>query len=228
MKKNLRFGLTALTLMFVFGLFAATETKAQLQNILNTMDTHNKLLKSLQADVKMGKYNSQLEENDITEGTVKYLPGSEKNMYVRIDWTKPIVESLAVANGQYVLYTPRRQQAIVGKVNKAQGSAKANGALAFMSMSKAQLKANYNVKYLGQETVGGVPTWHLELTPKAAGTYKQANLWVDGNGMPIQAKVTERNNDTTTVLLTNLQKNITIPGDVFALTPPKGTKIIKG
>jgi outer membrane lipoprotein-sorting protein len=59
MKKNLRFGLTALTLMFVFGLFAATETKAQLQNILNTMDTHNKLLKSLQADVKMGKYNSQ-------------------------------------------------------------------------------------------------------------------------------------------------------------------------
>lgn len=228
MKKFLRFGLTALTLMFVFGVFTATETRAQLQNILNTMDTHNKLLKSLQADVKMGKYNSQLGENDINEGTVKYLPGSEKNMYVRIDWTKPIVESLAVANGQYVLYTPRRQQAIVGKVDKAQGSAKANGALAFMSMSKAQLKANYNVKYIGQENVGTVPTWHLELTPKAGGSYKQADLWVDGNGMPIQARVTERNNDTTTVLLTNLKKNITISSDVFALKPPKGTKIING
>lgn len=228
MNKILRFGSVALTLMFVFGVFAATETKAQLQNILNTMDTHNKLLKSLQADVKMGKYNSQLEENDITEGAIKYLPGSEKNMYVRIDWTKPVVESLAVANGQYVLYTPRRQQAIVGKVDKAQGSAKANGALAFMSMSKAQLKANYNVKYIGQENVGTVPTWHLELTPKAAGSYKQADLWVDGNGMPIQAKVIERNNDATTVLLTNLQKNITIQSEDFVLSPPKGTKIIKG
>ncbi|HEX8637747.1 MAG TPA: outer-membrane lipoprotein carrier protein LolA, partial [Pyrinomonadaceae bacterium] len=103
-----------------------------------------------------------------------------------------------------------------------------NGALAFMSMSKAQLKANYNVKYIGQENVGAVPTWHLELTPKAAGSYKQADLWVDGNGMPIQAKVIERNNDATTVLLTNLQKNITIQSEIFALNPPKGTKIIKG
>jgi outer membrane lipoprotein-sorting protein len=228
MNKFLRFGLTALTMMFVFGVFTATETKAQLQDILNTMDKHNKALTSLQADVKMGKYNSQLEENDVTEGTIKYLPGNQKSMYVRIDWTKPIVESLAIANGQYVLYTPRRNQAIVGKVDKAQGNAKANGALAFMSMSKVELKKNYNVKYLGQENVGGVPTWHLELTPKAAGSYKQANLWVDGNGMPIQAKVIERNNDATTVLLTNLQKNKTIPGDIFALSPPKGTKIIKG
>ena len=217
-----------MTLMFVVGVFTVTETKAQLQNILNTMDTHNKLLKSLQADVKMGKYNSQLEENDITEGTVKYLPGSEKNMYVRIDWSKPVVEHLAIAGGQYVLYRPRLSQAIAGKVDKAQGNAKANGALAFMSMSKAQLKANYNVKYIGQENVGTTPTWHLELTPKAAGSYKQADLWVDGNGMPIQAKVIERNNDATTVLLTNLQKNITINREIFVLSPPKGTKIIKG
>jgi outer membrane lipoprotein-sorting protein len=134
-----------------------------------------------------------------------------------------------VANGTYTLYRPRLKQAIVGNAKNAQGNGKANSAMSFMNMSKEQLKANYTIKYLGEEKVaGGIPTWRLELTPKTATNFKMAELWVDGNGMPIQAKVTERNNDTTTVLLTNLQKNITIPGDVFALTPPKGTKIIKG
>ena len=232
MNKFLRFGLTAFALMLVFNVYAVTETKAQavLQQILNRMDENNKLLKSLQANIKMDKFNSQLEEHDINEGTVNYLPNAnQKQMYVRIDWSKPVVEHLAVAGGQYVLFRPRLKQAIVGKVDKAQGSAKANGALAFMSMSKAQLKQNYTVKYIGEEKVNGiVSTWHLELVPKNATSYKSADLWVDGNGMPVQAKVIERNNDSTTVLLSNLQKNISIPGDIFALKPPKGTKIIQG
>jgi outer membrane lipoprotein-sorting protein len=232
MNKFLRFGLMTFALAFVFSAFAATETKAQgvLNDILNRMDQHNKLLKTLQADIKMAKLNAQLGESDITEGTVKYLPGaSEKNIYVRIDWAKPVVEHLAVANGQYVLYRPNLKQAIVGKVDKKEGNAKASGALSFMGMNKAQLKANYDVKYIGQETVtGGIQTWHLELTPKNASSYKSADLWVDGNGMPVQAKVTEKNNDTTTVLLSNLQKNLKISGDTFSIKPPKGTKIVNG
>lgn len=232
MNKILRFGLMTLALSFVFNAFAATETHAQgmKTEILNRMDKHNKMLKTLQADIKMNKFNSQLGENDLTEGTMKYLPGAtEKNIYVRIDWTKPIVEHLAVANGEYVLYRPRLQQAIVGKVSKAQGNAKANGVLAFMGMTKAQLNANYEVKYIGQEQVsGGVQTVHLELIPKNATSFKSADIWIDGNGMPVQAKVIEKNNDATTVLLSNLQKNLRISGDVFALKPPKGTKIITG
>lgn len=231
MNRILRFGFMALALTFVFNAYAVIETKAQVLNgILNRMDTHNKLLKTLQADIKMNKINSQLGENDLTVGTIKYIPGAnEKNIYVRIDWAKPVVEHLAVANGQYVLYTPRRQQAIVGKVDKAKGTAKANGVLAFMGMNKAQLKANYSVKYIGPENVSGnIPTIHIELIPKNAASYKTADLWIDADGMPIQAKITERNNDSTTVLLSNLQKNLRISGDDFVVKPPKGTKIIEG
>jgi outer membrane lipoprotein-sorting protein len=49
------------------------------------------------------------------------------------------------------------------------------------------------------------------------------------NGMPVQAKIVERNNDTTTVLLSNIQKNVTIKGNVFDLSPMlKGVKVIDG
>ena len=176
----------------------------------------------------MEKNNSQLGEVDVSEGNITYLPQKGKDPYVRIDWTKPKQESLAIVNKQYRLYQPMLSQVVDGKVSSAKGSAKAGGALAFMNMSKAQLKANYTIRYIGQETAGGVPTWHLELTPKTKTSYKIADLWVDGNGMPIQAKVTENNNDTTTVLLSNLKKNETIKGSDFVIDLPKGTKKISG
>lgn len=230
MNKFLRFGLTTLALIFVFNAFAVVETKAQVLNkILDTMDAHYKALSSLQANVKMDKYNAQLDEHDVTEGTTKYLPLKGRDALVRIDWTKPVVESLAVVNKEYVIYTPRRGQAIIGKVDKAKGSAKSNSALAFMNMSKAQLKANYNVKYIGQETVsGGIQTWHLELTPKTKTSYKLADIWVDGDGMPIQMRVTENNNDSTTILLSNLRKNETLNTKIFVIDLPKGTKKLEG
>lgn len=214
-----------------FNAFSITEVKAQgvLKEILKRMETHRNSLTSLRSNVTMVKYNDQLKESDKTEGTAIYLPARGRDALVRIDWTKPVQETLAVVNSKYVLYRPRLQQAITGNAKEAKGNGKANGALAFMNMSKDQLNANYSVKYLGQESVaGGVPTWHLELTPKSAANYKSAELWVDGNGMPIQAKVIESNNDSTTVLLSNFEKNITIDASQFKVNLPKGTKVVNG
>lgn len=232
MYRNLKSGLTLLALLFVFAGIGIQETNAQdvLGTILRRMDTNNKGLKSLKSNIKMSKHNAQLDEYDLYEGTVQYLPSAVKEQIrVRIDWAKPVVEHLAVGGGQYILYRPRLEQAIVGKVDSAKGNAGAGGALAFMSMNRAQLKANYDVAYIGEETVNGsVKTWHIKLTPKSATTYKGADLWVDVDGMPVQAKVIERNNDSTTILLSSIERNATVAANVFQLKPPKNTKIIQG
>ncbi|HEY0429612.1 MAG TPA: outer membrane lipoprotein carrier protein LolA [Pyrinomonadaceae bacterium] len=230
MKIFLKLGLSALALLFLFSALAVTETKAQtgvLGEVLKRMDEHNKKLATLKASVRMDKYNAQIDTHDITEGSVTYAAQKGKNPYVRIDWTKPVEESLAVVNKEYVLYRPKLNQYIKGNINQAKGSGTAGGALAFINMSKAQLKANYTIRYVGQETASGAPTWHLELTPKAATNYKVAELWVDGNGMPIQAKVTENSGETTTIVLSNLQKNVTVNGSDFVINT-KGAKEVKG
>lgn len=231
MNKYLKSGIAAIAIMFLFSIFAVSETKAQniLPEILKRMDAHQKSLKSLKANVVMDKFNSQLNEHDIYEGVSQYVAVTGRDARVRIDWNKPQQESLVAADGKYILYRPRLNQALTGSTKSAKGnSGTAGGALAFMSMSNAQLKANYSVKYLGQENVStGEQTWHLELTPKAAQNYKSAELWVDGNGMPLQAKVIENNADSTTILLSNLQKNVTIDGKQFKLELPKGTTITK-
>ena len=231
MNKYLRFVLPALAIIFLFSV-AATETKAQgiLREILKRMDTNSKSLVSLKGSIKMEKRDAQLGDTDLSEGEMKLLPGrSDKQIYLRIDWSKPRQESLAVANGEYVIYTPKTNRALVGKVDAAKKGPKASSVLSFMTMSKAELSANYDVEYRGEETVsGGTNTWHLVLTPKKAATYKSADLWVDVNGMPVQAKIVEKNSDTTTVFLSNFQRNVTIKGTEFKITPPKGTEIVRG
>ena len=232
MKTFLKFGFLAIALSIFFNAFVVIETKAQnvIPEILKRMEEHRAALKTLRADVTMDKYNQQLGERDVTQGNMILLPGKgERDMYVRINWTKPVEEQLSVVKGEYTLFRPRLKQAIIGKVEQAKNSAGAGNALSFMSMSKEQLKANYTVIYLGEETVSsGAKTWHLELTPKAASKYKSAEIWVDGNGMLVQAKVIESNKDTTSILLTNLHKNETISAKVFTINLPKGTNKVKG
>jgi outer membrane lipoprotein-sorting protein len=45
--------------------------------------------------------------------------------------------------------------------------------------------------------------------------------------MPIQAKVIENNNDSTTVLLSNIEKNANINASQFEVKLPKDVTIVK-
>jgi outer membrane lipoprotein-sorting protein len=232
MNKGLKVGFISVVAVIILLAGSAENAKAQgvLREILNRMDAHNKSLSSLRADVRMEKLNSQLGETDVTTGNTSYLPKTAKRvMYVRIDWTKPVEEQIVIIGDTYKLYRPRLKQLYVGKTSEVQSGNKVPGnALAFMSMSKQQLNANYQVNYIGEETTGGTKTWHLELLPKTNTSYKSAELWVDGNGMPLQAKIIEKNSDATTVLLSNIQKNVTIQPTDFILNVPKGIKPIQG
>ncbi len=228
MSNFLRYGLTAIALAFVFGAFAAPQTSAQVNEILKRMDEHYKALKSLQADVSREQVYSQLNDNDKSSGTISLVPGKGRAFSMRLDWTKPKTEIISVVNGQYVAYTPGNNQAYTGNSGSKTLSSKGGNALKVMSMSKEEIKTNYDVQYLGEESLGSTPTWHLKLTPKADSNYKFVDLWVDGNGMPLRGKVTLPNNDTDQITLTNLKKNISIKGSIFKVDFKEGTKFVKG
>lgn len=229
MKKLLRYGFTAIALVFVLSAFGAGKANAQINEILKRMDDHYKALKSLQANVAREQYNPQLDETDKSSGTISLIPGKGRNFSLRLDWTQPKNEIISVVNGQYVAFIPGIKRAYTGSSDSQKVQEKGGNALKIMSMSREEIKANYDVEYLGQENVsGGIPTWHLKLTPKAKSNYKFAELWVDGNGMPIQGKITQPNDNTDSVLLTNLKKNTSINGSIFKVSLPKGTDVVKG
>lgn len=214
---------------FLFISAGATNASGQILNeILKRMDDHNKALTSLKANVTLVNVNSQLGGViESREGTVMYLPQRGKNPLFRVDWKSPL-ETVSVVDKKYALVRHKSGEAIVGNTDDVKKGPEGSGSFAFLNMSRAQLKANYNVVYLGEATVqGGIKSWHLQLTPKIPAKYKSAEIWVDGNGMPVQSKINEKNGDTNTALLTNLQKNVRINTSDFKLDL-SGKKIIKG
>jgi outer membrane lipoprotein-sorting protein len=80
MKSFLKLGLAVMFAALFCSALTVTETKAQFaqQDILNRMDKNNKALQTLRSNVIMVKYNNQLKESDITEGTLAYLPSKGK------------------------------------------------------------------------------------------------------------------------------------------------------
>ena len=221
MNKFLRIGLMVIGLGVLISSASVSKANGQvLRDILQRMDTNNKLLKSMTAGVTMVKTNVQLGISETNIGTTSYVSKNATPshlMWARIDWTKP-EEHVAVVGDNYELWQPRLNQVIRGKSQGASSNATAGNALSFISMSREQLKANYDVTYLGEEKLkDGTGTWHLQLMPKGKSSYKTAELWVDPDGMPRQAKVTEANNDTTTILLSAIVKNPNLKAAMFAL-----------
>ena len=95
MKIPARSTLAIISVILFLNALAATEAKAQVLNeILRRIDVHQKSLSSLRSKMAMEKYNSQLNESDLFQGTTIYTRLAKKQVFTRIDWTKPMSESL--------------------------------------------------------------------------------------------------------------------------------------
>ncbi len=199
-------------------------------SVLNRMERNRQSLRSLKASLSMEKYNAQLRDKENYTGWVLYLPSTGRDASVRIEWQKPQHEILAVSKGQYTLFRPRLNQAIVGKSGSVKGKAGAGGILDMMYMSKQQLEAKFQpLQDVREETLwGGVSTIHLTLVPKGNASYKYAEIWVDSNGMPVQTKIVEKNGDATTMRLSGMERNLKISSDEFSVKMDSNVKIVKG
>jgi len=192
------------------------------------MEKNRQTLKSLRAGISVSKYNSQLGTEDKFNGVVIYLPSAGRQASVRIDWSSPRKEVLAVTNNKYTIYRPALGVVYQGDSRKMKDN-KAGGLMEMMNMSRGQLEARFEpVKDVREETLwGGIGTIHLTLVPKGNAGYKYAEVWIDSAGMPVQTKIVEKNDDSTTMRLMNLEKNQKISQGDFDVKLDSNVKIVK-
>lgn len=205
---------------------AATPQGAGLvSSVINRMERNRRDLKSLRANIIIQKVDARFGE-EMSEGSVQYVPGAGRDANVRLDFSRPRQEVLAVKNGQYTYFKPKMNTAYKGRSNKAP---KGGSLLSFVfNASGAQLRNDFNVELAGEGTLysGGPHVVMLKLTPKTGADFKFAEIWVDGNGMPVQTRITERNGDSTLVRLTDIQKNVRIPSNAFDVSLPGSVKVV--
>jgi len=219
----------ALALMYLPGTPASAQP-GLVSSIYTRMQRNQQSLKTLRANISMQKYNSQLRDKDEYSGMIFYIPGpgGSRAAMLRLEWTSPQHETLTVANGSYALYRPRLGTVIEGRTGSIHG--RDNDVLALLNMSASQLRTRFgDPEDVRPETLwGGVWTEHMKVTPKTTANYKYIELWIDKEGMPVQTKMVEKNDDSTTVRLSNVERNQTIPNDQFKQNLDSKIKHVKG
>src|ERR1043165_6845741 len=232
MKRSISSGLMLAFILSTLVIVTPTTTKGQgaglVSSVLSRLEKNRQSLKSLRAGISMVKYNSQLGVEDKYNGVVIYLPGAGRQASVRIDWSSPRREVLAVNNNKYTIFRPALNVAYTGDSRRV-GREKTGGLMEMMNMSRQQLEARFQpVKDVREETLwGGVSTIHLTLVPKGTAGYKYAEVWIDNAGMPVQTKIVEKNDDSTTMRLTALEKNQKLNASDFDVKLDSNVKIVK-
>lgn len=234
MKRLISSGLMLAFILSTLAIVTPTTTKGQgaglVSSVLSRLEKNRQSLKSLRAGISMVKYNSQLGVEDKYNGVVIYLPAGGRQASVRIDWSSPRQEVMSVNNNKYMIYRPALRVVYTGDARKMSGpGGKASGLLDMMNMSRQQLEARFQpVKDVREETLwGGVSTIHLTLVPKGNAGYKYAEVWIDSGGMPVQTKIVEKNDDSTTMRLTSLEKNQKIDSNAFDIKLDSSVKVVK-
>jgi outer membrane lipoprotein-sorting protein len=215
-------------LVFVFPARTNGQGAGLVSSVLNRLEKNRQTLKSLRASISVVKYNSQLGVEDKYSGVVIYMPTAGRQAAVRIDWSSPRREVLAVNNNKYTIFRPALNVAYTGDSRRMKDN-KASGLMEMMNMSRQQLEARFQpVKDVREETLwGGVSAIHLTLVPKGNAGYKWAEVWIDSAGMPVQTKIVEKNDDSTTMRLTGMEKNQKLNAGDFDIKLDSNVKIVK-
>ncbi|MGH9769624.1 MAG: LolA family protein [Blastocatellia bacterium] len=202
-----------------------------LTGILNKMEKANHDMKSLKAELVLEKTNTQIGVTDSEYGQLLYKPGTAKSKQkLRIDYTKPSKDITAVDGDNFIFYQPRINQAFKGLASKL-SKGKQGGFAQFIDIglngSLKSASGKYNVTIVKDEMVNGVMTSVLRVTPKSNELFTSFDVWVNQqNWFPMQFCGTERNGDLTKFTLKNLQLNANIPDNAFAVSLPRGTKVV--
>ena len=104
MKRLISSGLMLAFILSTLVIVNPTTTNGQgaglVSSVLNRLEKNRASLKSLRAGISVSKINSQLGYEDKYQGVVIYLPGAGRQASVRIGWSSPRKEVLAVKDNK--------------------------------------------------------------------------------------------------------------------------------
>ena len=146
----------------------------------------------------------------------------------KLDYSEP-PEDVVVSDGTHVwTYYPSTQP---GQVTRTalEKSARGREMVDLMGRIFREARQGYRAEYAGRESVGGVETHHVVLTPTGEAPYRRVELWIaPADHLVRKFDVTEENETVRTVTLTDLQPDAEIPDSVFRFEVPEGAEVFSG
>lgn len=223
---------TALVLFCSFTLPASAAVPG-LESVLARMNDAAATFKAMSAEIKRITHTAVLNDNSEEAGTVSMLRLSPRDARMLIEFTAPDPKSIAFQQRKAQIYYPKLQQVEIYDLGKYSKLIDQFLLLGF-GTSGRELVKSYDVKVLGEETIGGRNVVKLELVPKSGEARQQLNkveLWLDEAGAyPVQQKFYQPGGDYMLITYTDVKLNpplssgavtLQLPNNVKKVTPQK-------
>jgi outer membrane lipoprotein-sorting protein len=188
------------------------------EQLLRSLEARGRELRTMKAEFVQVKVSAVLGDREETRGTVfLQVPGR-----LRWDYTAPDRSAMLIRDGRFERYFPRTKQVFRGA---ARGEA---DLLVGFGPGAADLGRKYEVTLVGEEALGARAAHHLRLKPREPGLFALIELWVErARSIPVQTRLTEPTDDTTTIRFDAVALNVSLPADAFDLRLPKDVIEVK-
>ena len=209
-----------------------------LDAVLKKMDALAATFRSAQAEFEWDNYERVIDEIDeIDTGTIYYrrngkeveMMAEVKKVGTSLDALKPEPKYVLFSGGKIRLYQPKIDQVTEFDLGKNRSDFEGYIVLGFGGSGQDLVK-QFDVTYVGPETIDGVATAKLQLIPKSQkfrNTYNQILLWIDlDRGISVQQKLIQPQGDYRLAKYSNIVIGKKIPDDVFKLKTDSKTQTI--
>lgn len=196
------------------------------------MDSAAASFRGMTAKIRWISYTAIIKESMEETGSIALRSQKTKSVAARIDFEKPDRKILAFRDKKAQIYLPKIntvQEIDLGKFDNLL----TQGLLIGFATPTREIRKNYAVKVVGEETVEGQKCSKLELIPTQE-TIKQhiakIELWIDdSDGLPVQEKLYQPSGDYTQIVYSDMKLDaisdervrLQVPSDVKREYPQK-------
>lgn len=215
-------------LIAVVALFSVAAGAQSLESTFSHMDSLSKGFRGVTADLRKISFTYFAKDTDEESGRISIFRPSPQDMRMLVEFTKPEERAIAFAKNKGQMYSPKAK--LVQEYNLGKESRLVDQFLLLgFGSSSADLRKNYNIKYVEMTTIDGAKTDHLYLEPKAAEAkdhVRGIDLWIaQPGGYPVRMKLLQPSRDTMEFQYSNLKINpSSLNESSVRLKLPKGVK----
>jgi outer membrane lipoprotein-sorting protein len=209
-------------------MLAGTANGQSLDAVYARLDKSAQQFKSVTADIKRNSHTAIVNDDAIDNGEIKVK--REKGITrMLIDFTGTDAKKVVFDGATVSIFYPKIKTVQVYDVGDKKKMVDQFLLLGF-GVSSTDLRAEYDVTWIGSETIDSKAADHIQLIPKSKDVLmrlKKAELWIsDANGMPLQQRfVTSTSGDFMLVTYSNAKLNPMLPEGALKLSYPRGTQI---
>jgi outer membrane lipoprotein-sorting protein len=226
--KRINIFLVAGALLVTASIPAIPATPNRVDDVLANMQKAAANIKTIYARLEQNTRNLEIGGTEKSRGELFFRHIARGSDRVRIDYELPAGQTVVVNDKEIILHQKAINQCHITGRNSV---GKQNQEFAFFatpySLTSAQIRARYDIAHVGDESVEGVSTAVLELTPKVKSSVKKMKWWIDQRSwLPIRSEVVEQKS-VSTFILKDTRINDSKIAAQFDYKCPDGSKIVR-